>query len=64
MWSKALFLPRMNEQGSVISGRWSGFRSQLRSSFGGIGKASYGQLPYPSKIQKGLPETGFRRLIN
>ncbi len=43
-----------NEQWSVISGRGSVFRSQLRSIFGGIGKgavASFGQLPYPSKIK-------------
>ncbi len=45
---------RGDEQWSVASGRGSVFPSQLRSSFGGIGKgalACYGQLPYPSKIK-------------
>jgi serine/threonine protein kinase len=55
VWRKRPGNYEANEQRSVISGRWSVFRSLLRSIFGGIGKgalASYGELPYPSKINK------------
>ncbi len=51
----------------MASGRWSVFPSQLRSSFGGIGigaVASYGQLPYPSKIKIYIESIGANTAVS